>query len=789
MSDSPFPSDEGGTPSSFRPISFWRLAYKELRETLRDRRTLLTLFLMPLIVYPILSLLLQSFFLSGLPTVADEDSVEERLSDDEFAYVFEGEQPLNNVAKSLNDAFINFNAARNRQETAPSNTANLSPDELALRENLFAKHSLIWVDPQKEQDMQEMMTNGEADVGILIDNLEDSDGENKGLQFTLLYLDNDVRSLKALALMENILNYNNISIYQTLLQRLTGRRVIRVPVSIETETIELKTKTDATTGISFAAIIPLILTLMTITGAVYPAIDLTAGERERGTLESMIAAPIPRMRILQGKLVAIVSVAMLTAIVNLLGMGITLWVYRDVATEFLGEQLLTIGTAARVLGLLILFAAFFSSVLLVITSFARSFKEGQAYLIPVVMVALAPSLMSLKPDLQLTGIWTVTPLVNIVLLARDVLNGTAVWQNAIITVLSTAVYSSLALTLAAKFFGTASVLYGQDQGIGTLFKKPLHKQDQASVSLGMLCLACLYPATFLWNGVLARTAVADASGAEIIDAAAQQYLLQKQLWLASAGLVIVFLLVPWALASFHRVRFRSGFGISKTSVVALLAGVLMGIGFGPLLLQAISWSTQALDFAGLSDQATSDLLVQRGEQYVERIKQAPIWMLLLSMAIVPAICEELFFRGLLFRSLRTELSPWRTILATAILFGTFHLISAGGLTISRFLPTTIMGVILGWVCYRSGSVIPGILLHAIHNAITVCFAYYRDDLIELGQITAEQENVPIPVLALGAICAFAGILLLIFFTKPPTDQDLDEDVILVRPPEIDGVGS
>ena len=778
MSDSPFPSDEGGTPSSFRPISFWRLAYKELRETLRDRRTLLTLFLMPLIVYPILSLLLQSFFLSGLPTTAAEDNEDpDRLGANEFAYVLEEQQTLNEEdLRKLNRAFVDYNAARERSGTNESNPGNLSAEDLATQKNLFEKHSFNWVDPEQEQDIQEMLANGSADVGVLVDNRRDADGKNTGLQFTLLYLDNDVRSLKALALLENILNYTNISTYQTLLERVTGRRLIREPVSIKTEMIELKSNAAGSTGISFAAIIPLILTLMTITGAVYPAIDLTAGERERGTLESMIAAPIPRMRILLGKLVAIISVAMLTAIVNLLGMSITLWVFQ-LDTVFLGEQGLSVATAIRVLGLLILFAAFFSSVLLVITSFARSFKEGQAYLIPVVMVALAPSLMSLKPDLQLTGVWTVTPLVNIVLLARDVIDGSADWRNAIITVLSTAMYSLLALTLAARFFGTASVLYGQGQGIGNLFKRPHRQQKYASLSLGMLCLACLFPATFIWNGVLARTAVVETSGSEIADAAAQQSLLAMQLWLAAAGLVIVFLLIPWAITAFHRVRFRSGFGITKTSAVALIAGVMMGIGFGPLLLQVISWSSQALDFVGLSDEATSDLLVQRGEQYVERIKQAPIWMLLLSMAIVPAICEELFFRGLLFRSFRTHFSPWKTIFATAILFGSFHLISSSGLTISRFLPTTIMGVILGWVCYRSGSVIPGILLHALHNAITVCFAYYRDDLIELGRITAEQENVPPQVLVVGAICATAGVLLLRFFSKPPEMDESSSDVV------------
>ena len=70
---------------------------------------------------------------------------------------------------------------------------------------------------------------------------------------------------------------------------------------------------------SLAALIPLILVLMTVTGAVYPAIDLTAGERERGTLETLIAAPVPRLGLLLAKYVAVLAVALLTAVVNLAG--------------------------------------------------------------------------------------------------------------------------------------------------------------------------------------------------------------------------------------------------------------------------------------------------------------------------------------------------------------------------------------------------------------------------------------------------------------------------------------
>ena len=163
---------------------------------------------------------------------------------------------------------------------------------------------------------------------------------------------------------------------------------------------------------------PLILILMTITGAVYPAIDLTAGERERGTLETLIASPVPRMQLLFAKYAAVVTVALLTAVVNLAAMIATV--------SSIGLTTVLFGTQGRLArradgdrGLLVLFAAFFSAVLLAVTSFARSFKEAQAYLIPLMLVSITPGMLSMIPGLKLQGPLVVTPLLNIVLLARD----------------------------------------------------------------------------------------------------------------------------------------------------------------------------------------------------------------------------------------------------------------------------------------------------------------------------------------------------------------------------------
>ena len=184
--------------------------------------------------------------------------------------------------------------------------------------------------------------------------------------------------------------------------------------------------------LSLAVFVPLVLILMTITGAVYPAIDLTAGERERGTLELLIAAPVPRVTLLLAKYIAVVVVAVLTALVNLGSMTVSLLI-GGLANQVFGPGGIRLATLVEVFGIVLLFAAFFAAVLLVITSFARSFKEAQAYLIPLMVVALVPGIAGLLPGLHLSGPLAVVPLLNIVLLrttsSADGPTGSARWWS------------------------------------------------------------------------------------------------------------------------------------------------------------------------------------------------------------------------------------------------------------------------------------------------------------------------------------------------------------------------
>ncbi len=330
------------------------------------------------------------------------------------------------------------------------------------------------------------------------------------------------------------------------------------------------------------------------------------------------------------------------------------------------------------------------------------------------------------------------------LLSRDVLSDTAQWSTALVAIISTLFYAALAITTAGRFFGTARVLYGQDEGIGTLFRRPLTQSPVASASLAMLCLALLFPASFLWQGLLFR-----------LEGRSTEYVMVA----AACGLVVVFVVTPGLLAIFHRVQLLSGFNLRPASPWCYLAAVLLGLGLGPLLMQAIASSGHWLEYINAGNE-TREALVQQAEAQAERLRSTPWLLVMLCFAITPAVCEELFFRGLLFRALRGSLSPVGTILATGLMFGAFHLITTSGLGISRLIPTTIMGFALGWLCYKSGSVIPGIIMHAIHNMLGLSVAYYRSDMINNGWISETQNYIPLEILAVALILSYIGFAIL-----------------------------
>jgi sodium transport system permease protein len=700
--------------SSFPPAwGRWnRLAQKELRETLRDRRTIVTLVLMPLLVYPLLNIAFQRYLLSGLGAVGTPtyrigfQSQEE--ADAFYAYLEMGEAILQEQAANRN--------AADRQEAA--DPASRPGIEFTLG-------------PQLERAVREL----ELDLAVRVEVLEEVRGAQTvpPIDSVLIYRPDSPRSEAALRLVEERLEAVN----EVWLRRLlTPLRISRVRLAAVTRQAE--TGGDGS-AVSFATLAPLILILMTITGAVYPAIDLTAGERERNTLETLIAAPLPRMSLLLAKYVAVLTVALLTATVNFTAMAITV-LSAGLAPYLFGEGGLRPLVVVQVFLLTILFAAFFSAVLLAVTSFARSFKEAQAYLIPLTLASLAPGFLAFTPGIELNGWLAMAPLVNIVLVARDLFQGGVepLWLMA--AVASTILYALLALTAAARIFGADALLFGAEDG-WSLLRRPANVRPAAPLTNALVCLAVLLPAYLLLASWLAQLReaplTAKAAGSAAVTA------------LLFGGL-------PLAFAWLGRVSLREGLAIRAASPLSFLGAGVLGVSLWPFAHE-IFLLNEWLGLTSLDEET-----LQPAMRLAEQLGRASPWLVLACFAVTPAVFEELFFRGYLFGAVRTKSTAAQTVAYTAILFGLFHVVSSI-LAIERMLPSLFLGLALGAVRAHAGSILPGIVLHTVHNGFLLMVGRYREELAARGWGVEESAHLPASWLAAAAVgVAIGGGLVWLF---------------------------
>lgn len=688
-------------PTHFSPSRLGRLIRKELRETLRDRRTIITLVLMPVLVYPLLGVTFQKFFLAQF---AVQDAAEVLVA-------FESDA----AAARFREAFSRGNRllGRELEPGMPLPPRPGMPPEPNLK--------LIFPEGAGRASLEDLLQGYEADLGIR----ELPPSEEFGQRYELISRAGSANGEAARDYVEERFRAVNDEFVRSYLRK--QPQSVRLPIDWS----PLRLTGPDTTEFSLATLVPLVLILMTVTGAVYPAIDLTAGERERGTLEALIAAPIDRRYVLIAKYVAVVTVALLTAVMNLLAMIATAYGTGLEKTLF-GSAGLSWGLLLQVLGLLGVYAGFFSAVILGITSIARSFKEAQAYLIPVMLLSLAPGVLALMPGLELTTWLAVTPLINIVVLTRDLLDGRVAGSLSLMVLGSSVGYAAIALSVAARIFGTDSVLYGSSGTWSELFERPPQPRARATWSQGLLALGLLLPAYLLLGGLPARLTT---------------WSLSARLGASALITVLLFAVWPILLSLATRVRLASGLGLVRPAGWAWIGAALAGCSLWPFAyeLEVLTISAERLQ-----------KLVELFRDLETELSRVPLVWRLMALAVVPAVCEELCFRGYLFRAFQGALGSKGTIVLTATLFGLFHVLVRDALLFERFLPTAGMGLVLGWVAWRSGSVLPGMLLHVVHNGSLLLLPVWGP-MVGLLVSAETRTHLPWPVLCVAGVAVILAV--------------------------------
>ena len=495
-------------------------------------------------------------------------------------------------------------------------------------------------------------------------------------------------------------------------------------------------------GAMWSKILPILMLLWALTGAFYPAIDLCAGEKERGTLETLLSSPAARSEIVLGKLLTVMLFSIATAVLNLASMGVTAQV---VVAHVPGFGLPPLA-AVFVMGLALLpIAAFFSALCLALAAFARSTKEGQCYLMPLLMLTMPLVILPMAPGVELNVGNSLIPVTGIVLLLRSVLEGDY-WQAAQYSPIVAAITVAaclMAIRWAVEQFNSEAVLFRESErwDLRLWARKLLcERRPTPSAAAAVGCGALILMIQFF----LSCSSAAPAN----IEALARTFLVPQLLVVVPPMLLMTLVFSSSPRETLLLRRPRSWLAIPAA---ALLAAVLHPTAS---LLQNL---VQRL-------YPVSEEILPQLMEIQKSLRGANLWLLLLLIAAVPAVCEELAFRGFILSGFRRLGHKRRAILYSALLFGVAHGI------LQQSLIATLVGVVLGYLAVQSGSIMPCMVFHFCHNALALVNSRITPHMLPdwplLRAFAAPSEDIGCtftwPTIVAGAMAAY---LLLAWFGR------------------------
>lgn len=468
------------------------------------------------------------------------------------------------------------------------------------------------------------------------------------------------------------------------------------PVKVETLDIADEKHRDAAV---WSKIFPFLLLLWALTGAFYPAVDLCAGEKERGTLETLLSSPAERGEIVWGKLITVMLFSMATVVFNLFSLGLV--------GKFVLSQLPEVGppplqSLLWLLLALIPASALFSALCLALAAFARSTKEGQYYLMPLVMITLPLVMLPLAPGFELTLGNSLIPVTGLMLLLRAMIEGDY-WQALPYVPPVTIVTLGcclLAIRWAIDQFNSESVLFreGERFDLGLWLKHLLRDRDDTpSVAEAVACAVLILLVRFFMSFAF-QPPDSFASLAQV----------------ALATQLVVILTPTLLMAIMLTRRPLLTLGLRRPPWAAVAAAVALAVVLHPAasaLTSLVQW------LYPVSDELTGALSRMFNET-------PSLGLLLLIAAVTPAVCEELAFRGFILSGLRHGGHKWRAIIVASILFGLTHSV------FQQTLVTSVVGLVIGYLAVQAGSVWPAVAYHLVHNSLALLASRVKPDTIE-----------------------------------------------------------
>lgn len=392
---------------------------KELIDSLRDRRTLISTIVIPTVVMPTL--------IFGMGKIAT--TVVSKAKAEVPRIMILGGEDSPGITTRLN-------------ESKKFAVVAASPD---WKEQISEKkvRAVVTLPPAFEASLHQ----GKADPVKLFH----YEGELKST-FAVNELDNFFRSLRENAVREQLVAR---SLPPTFVK----------PFEIQRENVAPPEKVG---GNYFGGIVPYVIVILCFTGAMYPAMDLTAGEKERGTMETLLCSPVARGDIVFGKFLMVLTGSLAAMTMSLISLGTTaalsgilIGFGKNVAQSPSGGTMPTIDPMGLIGVIAMVFpvSVFFSAVVFTVSLFAKSFKEAQSYVGPMIVVVIMPSVVGMLPGIELNTRLALIPILNLSLVCKEMLSGVWHWNYIALIFGSSCLYAGVALFLAVRMFNREDVIF------------------------------------------------------------------------------------------------------------------------------------------------------------------------------------------------------------------------------------------------------------------------------------------------------------------------------------------
>ena len=398
----------------------WQVYLKELLELSRDRKTLMFVILLPILIFPVI------FGLLGL------------------------------VAANVT---ANAQAEEHRYVIINGDKAPAFAEKLFYHKN-FKQVTTTLSEPEA---LRQAVRAGEFDLAVIIP--ADFDGASAQLrqsQWTFIYNTAPVMDLIGSYLKDLVKEYSlQLQLVRLETVGITGSQVDAVLEPVKVNKIS-SAENRENLGEKLGGWIAYLLVPLCFMGCSYPAIDIAAGEKERGTLETLLICPISRTNLVLGKFLTVLTTGLATALITVLSFGGWGYLIGSLAgVDIVAKAMAALGLVdlMLILAMLIPLTMIFASALLSLSIYARSFKEAQNYIGPMSILVFVPLALALLPGVELTWKTALIPMTNISLCIKELVKGTIDMGILSLVIASTVLLAGVLIAFCVHWFQREKVLF------------------------------------------------------------------------------------------------------------------------------------------------------------------------------------------------------------------------------------------------------------------------------------------------------------------------------------------